>query len=223
MDDMPRWSIVAATVRRAIVAFRSLPRRPAMFYVRASARSLRLDDRWSFWATLPPRELAALVELARGRKSVVELGTGTGWTTLVLALAEPGRIVRSYDTQVKPQRAAYFALADADSRRRVLLVEGRGEEAEPPPEPVDLLYIDSNHEREIVRRSFERWRDRIACGGFVAFDDYVNDNYPGVREAVSELGLEGRIVGRVFVWTKAYGSGSDSGASSPAPTVAPDR
>jgi hypothetical protein len=205
MVEMPRRRIALATARRAMLALRFLPRGPATFYVRASTRALRLDDRWSFWVTLPPRELAALVELGRGRKSVVELGTGPGWTALVLALSEPGRIVRTYDTQVNPQRVAYFALVDSDARGRVVLVEGPGEEAEPPPEPVDLLYIDSNHEREIVRRSFERWRDHIACGGFVAFDDYVNDNFPGVREAVSELGLEGRIVGRMFIWKKASG------------------
>ena len=197
-----------------MLALRLLPRRPATFYVRACVQAFRLDDRWSFWATLPPRELAALVELGRGRKSVVELGTGTGWTAFVLALAEPGRVVRTYDTEVKTLRAAYVALADADARKRVHFVEGRGEEAEPPSEPVDLLYVDSNHEREIVRRSFEHWHDHLACGGHVAFDDYVNDRFPGVRQAVSELGLEGRIVGRVFIWTKARGP-----ASEPAPAA----
>ena len=95
-----------------------------------------------------------------------------------------------------------MAFADPDSRARILLVEGCGEEAEAPPEPVDLLYVDSNHDREIVCRSFEHWRDSLACGGFAAFDDYVNDNYRGVREAVSDLGLQGRTAGRLFIWEK---------------------
>lgn len=196
---VPRRRIVVAMARRALLALRLLPRRAGLVYARANLRALRLDDRWSYWSTLPPRELSVLVELARGRKSVVELGTGTGWTTLVLALAEPGRIVRTYDTQVKPHRAAYLALADADCRGRILTLAGRGEEAEPPPELVDLLYVDSNHDREVVRRSFEHWRERIACGGFAAFDDYINDNYPGVREAVAELGLRGWTAGRLFI------------------------
>lgn len=199
---VPRRRIVGAMVKRAILALRFLPRRAGLVYARAILRALRLDDRWSYWSTLPPQELAALVELARGRKSVVELGTGTGWTTLVLALAEPGRTVRTYDTQVKRHRSAYFALADDDCRSRIVTMSGPGEEGEPPPEPVDLVYVDSNHDREIVRRSFEHWRDRIACGGFAVFDDYANENYPGVRSAVAELGLRGRTAGRLFIWQK---------------------
>lgn len=189
--------------KRAILALYLLPRRAALAYARANLRALRLDDRWSYWSTLPPRELSILVDLARGRKSVVELGTGTGWTTLVLALSEPERIVRTYDTQVKPHRAAYLALAGDNCRERILTIAGAGEEAEPPSEPVDLLYVDSNHDREVVRRSFEHWRERIACGGFAAFDDYTNDNYPGVREAVADLGLQGRTAGRLFIWERA--------------------
>jgi methyltransferase family protein len=200
--DAHRRRILVESARRAILALRVLPRRAALFYVRASFRALRLDDRWSFWSTLPPRELSVLVDLTRGRKAVVELGTGTGWTALVLALAEPQCVVRTYDTLEKPHRAAYLALADPEARGRIVLVNGRGEEAAPPPDPIDLLYVDSNHDRAVVRRSFERWRDSIACGGFAAFDDYANDNYPGVREAVSELGLQGRTVGRLFIWTK---------------------
>jgi predicted O-methyltransferase YrrM len=188
-----------------MLALRLLPRRAALFYVRASFRALRLDDRWSFWSTLPPLELSTLVELARGRKTVVELGTGTAWTAVVLALSEPQRVVRSYDTLEKPHRAAYLRLADPEARGRIVLLQGRGEEAEPPPEPIDLLYVDSNHDRAVVRQSFDRWRDSIASGGFAAFDDYVNDAYPGVREAVSELGLEGRTVGRLFIWKKPRG------------------
>jgi predicted O-methyltransferase YrrM len=185
-----------------MLALRLLPRRAAFFYLRANLRALRLDDRWNFESTLPPRELSALVGLTRGRKAVVELGTGTAWTTIVLALSEPERTVRTYDIAEKPHRAAYLALADPETRRRIVLVEGRGEEAEPPAEPIDLLYIDSNHDREVVRQSFERWHGSIASGGFAAFDDYENVNYPGVREAVTELGLEGRTVGRLFIYEK---------------------
>jgi predicted O-methyltransferase YrrM len=198
--DARRRRILFVTTQRAIIAGRALPRRSARFYVRASIRSLALEDRWSFWSALPPQELSVLVDLARDRKSVVELGTGTAWTTFVLALAEPGRQVRTYDTQVKPQRPAYVALADVESRARVAFVEGRGEEAELPETPVDLLYVDSNHSRDVVRRSFEHWRPTIAQGGFVVFDDYVNDHYPGVRQAVADLGLHGRTEGRLFVW-----------------------
>ena len=34
----------------------------------------------------------------------------------------------------------------------------------------------------------------------VVFHDYDDPSYPGVAEAVAELGLEGRRVARMFVW-----------------------
>jgi hypothetical protein len=40
----------------------------------------------------------------------------------------------------------------------------------------------------------------VAPGGVAAFHDYGHPEYPGVREAVAELGLEGREEGGLFVW-----------------------
>jgi hypothetical protein len=198
----PRWRAAAAAARNSALGFRLLPPRSARFYARANLLALRLDDRWNFVSTLPPRELAVLIDLARGGKCVVELGTGTGWTSLVLALAEPGRVVRTYDPRLPPHRDAYERLADPDARHRVQFVTARGEEADPPDEPIDLVFVDSNHTREIVRASFEHWEPHVARGGHVVFDDYANDTYPGVREAIADLGLEGTAAGRLFVWRR---------------------
>jgi predicted O-methyltransferase YrrM len=203
---LSRWRAVARAASNSTLALRVLPRSAGRFYARANLLALRLDDRWNFVSTLPPRELAVLVGLARGKKSVVELGTGTAWTSLVLALAEPGRVVTTYDIQPKAGREAYVALVDADTRARVRLLTGPGEQGEPPDVPVDLLYIDSNHSREIVRASFEHWEPHVGPGGHVAFDDYRNESYPGVHEAVADLGLAGRTAGRLFIWRKPEGS-----------------
>jgi hypothetical protein len=39
----------------------------------------------------------------------------------------------------------------------------------------------------------------LAPGATVAFDDYANPDYPGVREAIAELGLTGGSRGSLFV------------------------
>jgi hypothetical protein len=39
-------------------------------------------------------------------------------------------------------------------------------------------------------------------GGVIAFHDFDHPDYPGVREAVEELGLTGEVRGGVFVWRK---------------------
>ena len=45
------------------------------------------------------------------------------------------------------------------------------------------------------------WRPVLAPGATVAFDDYANPDYPGVREAIAELGLAGERRGAMFVHT----------------------
>jgi hypothetical protein len=50
-----------------------------------------------------------------------------------------------------------------------------------------------------VLAAFRAWRDSLATNGVVVFHDYDHPSYPGVREAVAELGLGGRSVGGMFV------------------------
>ena len=49
-------------------------------------------------------------------------------------------------------------------------------------------------------RAFAAWRGALAPGAIVVFHDYGHPAYPGVREAVNELGLRGSERGGVFVW-----------------------
>ena len=100
-----------------------------------------------------------------------------------------------------PQRQRYVDLVAADVRERVTFAQRGGEE---PAElvQVDLLYIDTNHERDLVLACFEQWMPRVVSGGLVVFDDYVHPRFTGPAEAIRELGLPGRRLGRMFVWSK---------------------
>jgi predicted O-methyltransferase YrrM len=132
---------------------------------------------------------------------VVEIGTGTGWTTAALALADRERRVLSFDPRVWPERDRYLRLAGADAVRRIELVAAGGEDG--PGERTfspDLMFVDGSHERELTVRTFTSWRPALAPGAIVAFHDHDNPEYPGVGEAIRELGLEGEVAGDVFVW-----------------------
>jgi predicted O-methyltransferase YrrM len=146
-----------------------------------------------------PDDLARLLELARGRREVVELGTGTAWTTISLALADPRRRVTSFDPIVRPERERYLGLAGARARGRIELVAAPGERGPRPGQRVELLFVDSSHDREDTVREVEAWRGALAPGAIVALDDYDHPDYPGVREAVAELGLRGEQAGTLFV------------------------
>jgi predicted O-methyltransferase YrrM len=186
---------------RLLLSLRVLPARVARFFWRAWRHALRTGDRFSLVSPARPAELAELLDLARGRTAVVELGTGTAWTAISLALAEPARRVVSCDPYVRVEREAYLELAGLPVRERVELrnePDTAGRRAGDPP--VQLLFIDSSHAREATVAAFRAWSAALAPGAIVVFHDHGNPEYPGVREAVEDLELSGQVSGSLFVW-----------------------
>ena len=178
---------------------RALPPRVAWFQARARALAHRDGDRFSLTSVTRPRDLRTLLSVAERRAHVVELGTATGWTAISLALADPGRRVTAYDIVARPEPARYLRLAGADTRSRIELVTAAGADGPRDDRPVHLLYIDSSHERRATVDEVGAWRSALAPGAAIVFDDYDHPDYPGVREAVQELGLAGESAGTLFV------------------------
>ncbi len=176
-----------------------LPPRVAGFQLRARRVAWRSQDYLSLMSSTRPRDLRTLLALARGRDRVVELGTATGWTAISLALAASGRRVITYDIAARPEPERYLGLVGSSVRRRVERVIAPGSEGPRDAAPVDMLYIDSSHEREQTIAEVTAWRPVLAPGAPIAFDDYGHPDYPGVAEAVAELGLTGRLYGTLFV------------------------
>lgn len=171
------------------------------FLWRARRLARRRGHEWGLQAATHGGDLAELLRLARGRRRVVELGTGPGWTAIALALDDPDRRVVTYDPVEHEHRAEYLALAPR-ARERIEWVAAEGASgAGASTEPVDLLFVDSTHEREPTLAEFAAWRPRLAPGAVVAFHDYGHPDFPGVEEAIRELGLEGERRGGMFVWT----------------------
>ena len=179
-----------------------MPRRVAAFYLRAFWTALRTRDSYTSVIATRPSDAEHLLALADGRLAVAELGTGTAWTTIALALADPRRRVVSYDPEAHPQRERYLALIDAGTRGRIELHQGPGQDARPDPGSVDFLFVDCAHDRVSTADSFRAWEPAIVPGGVVAFHDYDHPEFPGVRDAVEELQLRGEVRGGVFVWRK---------------------
>lgn len=196
-----------ANVLRRVAALRRhrdlrvLPPRVALYILRARLLAARRDEDWARFSSLPPASLARLLELARGAGRVVELGTAMGWTTGALALG--GSAVTSYDPVRYDGRAQYLDLLGRAARARIELVTATGSAGGPGGAAVDLLFVDSSHERAETVAEFTAWRPVIRRGGIVAFHDYRNPDFPGVAAAIHEdLGLAGEQVGDMFVWRK---------------------
>lgn len=180
---------------------RALPPRVAWFQARARVVAHRTGDRFSLTSVTRPRDLRTLLSVADGRDHVVELGTATGWTAISLALARAVRRVTTFDIVQRPEPARYLRLASTGVRERIELVTAAGADGPRDERPVDLLYIDSSHDRQETVDEVRAWRPALAPGAAIVFDDYGHPDYPGVREAIAELGLDGRAAGTLFVAT----------------------
>jgi predicted O-methyltransferase YrrM len=173
-------------------------RQPALFQARAMLRAQRLGDDWALDSSTRPSDVAELLRLARGRRTVVELGTATGWTAGALVLADAARRVTSFDPVVREHRGAYLRLLPRSARERLELVQASGHDAR--GDGVQLLFVDSSHERAATVAEVRAWRPRLAPGALVVLHDYGNPAYPGVEQAVEELGLGGRSHAGSWVW-----------------------
>lgn len=184
---------------RYAVRLRRLPLRVAWFLWRARLLARRTADPFSLVSATRPADLALLLRLVRDRGRVVELGTGTAWTALAFALADSRREVISYDPIARPERDRYMELVSSDVQARVQLISEPGSRGPASDEMIDLLYVDSSHSRQGTIEEIRAWRPVLRAGALVVFDDYTHGDYPGVREAVVELGLRGDQRGTLFV------------------------
>ena len=190
-----RLALQAASLAR-------LPRPVAAFWLRAMRRAQAEKDTWSIDVACRPAELRVLLDALAGAQRIAEVGTAAAWTTCCLALARPGREVHSWDVEAHPERERYLALLAPADRARVHLHERPGGLGPSDPPPVDAVFVDSSYEREETVSTFRTWEPALAPGGIVAFHDWEDAAYPGVTEAVRELGLLGEARGHLFVWRK---------------------
>lgn len=194
---MARGAVRAA---RRVAALRGLPPAVALFHARAYRVATRTEDVFSLRSAARPYELRQLLDLADGHDTVAELGTGTAWTAIALALADSGRRVITYDPIVRPERERYLTLVRPGVRERIDCVPQAGEAATPTPGSVGLVFVDSAHDRASTVATVHAWRPALTPGGVMAFHDFDHPDWPGVREATETLGLRGDVVGGLFVW-----------------------
>jgi predicted O-methyltransferase YrrM len=200
LGPFERSSSLHRGLRQGVYLVR-LPPRVRRFYVHAVLIALRRGDRRSLVGSTRPRELGALLRAAHGRRQVVEVGTGTAWTAISLVLSDRDRRVTTYDVRDYDERHWYLDLLAPADRSRLDLVLGSGPGADTGETELrpDLVFIDSSHEREETKAAFLTWARRVVPGAVVAFHDYGDPAWPGVRQAVDELRLTGRACGFLFL------------------------
>ena len=154
-------------------------------------------------ASLRFDEAAFLFRTVRslGRATIAELGRFKGGSTFLIAVAmAPGSELWSYDLHVEAPAGTTGEALDADlvaaleryDLGGVHVIVGDTRTVDPPPSPLDLLFVDADHRYAGARADFERWRAFVRPGGHVLLHDAVDTGgwgttYPGVRRLVAEI------------------------------------
>jgi predicted O-methyltransferase YrrM len=172
-------------------------------------------------ASLQLDEAALLYRLARDVQTgpVAEIGRFKGGSTLIFAAALPDRAeLWSYDFHVALRPDMPGAQLDDELRTalerfglaaKVHLVVADSRTVEPPPAPLELLFIDGDHSYDGAKADFERWSAFVRPGGQLLFHDAVDTGgygnvYPGVVRLMTEIGLTETGT----AWERQPGAGS---------------
>jgi predicted O-methyltransferase YrrM len=142
-----------------------------------------------------------VLALAKQAKSIVEVGTSHGYSTLWLAAAAKVNGGRVLTCDKRPERiaAARQNFADADLADVIEILEGDARDTlRGRSEPVDLLFIDA--EKSLYETFFDVVYPRLVKGGLVVADnavshqdeleDYISyvENHPNLESAMVPIG-----------------------------------
>lgn len=162
--------------------------------------------------TMAEEEHAALKcrldDVAEVPGCILEIGSGVGITTALLAGWAPDRQVVTIDTfagmPMKPgeQRAAFEERTAAFTNVRSIIAASQDALF---AEPIAGLLIDGAHDYASCKADIEKYMPLVSLGGFVALHDFAySPKFVGVVRAVHETNLHVERVGRLaWVWPQA--------------------
>lgn len=118
-------------------------------------------------------ELANIAALVPENGTIVEIGTGQGGTSAIFHTVTSQKGVKIYTIDVAPSSRAYESLKDTD----VEIIAKASSEYAPVwmqkiGRPIDLLFIDGNHNFQYVFGDFNLWVPYLRPSGLVVFHDY---------------------------------------------------
>lgn len=122
---------------------------------------------------------------------VVELGSLFGRSSIIIGEVSK---IKKYDfycvdafvTDGEPAKET-FIKSVKDVYSRCNLIEGFTDEVVKSwKKPIDLLFIDANHQDEGINADCENWLPFVKPRGLAAFHDYKNLSFPAVRKRVDQ-------------------------------------
>lgn len=132
--------------------------------------------------------------------TIVEIGTGLGGTAKLFRAATRNKNISIFTVDIAPFRLTYKNLQNED----VVIVPRPSAEfarvwKEEAKRPIDLLYIDGDHQFCSVYEDFILWAPHVRPGGMVVFHDYDAPERGGVVHLGVRVCLD--TVGRLKLLT----------------------
>jgi len=152
-------------------------------------------------------EHEAFLKWAIGRRQIVEIGVAEGASACalreamsgdgVLTLIDPYHLSR-FRALNALQRAAHSAVARFGSSKTIWIQEFSHQAVKEWNSPIDLLFIDGDHDLSAVHQDWNEWSRFVVPGGLALFHDarvfengWPTPDYGPVR-AVNELFRNGK-------------------------------
>jgi len=164
-------------------------------------------------------------QLSSGAK-VVELGSFQGRSSVVIAsVLPPGGMLYCVDhfKGSLEHQGNEFKLDDllskftsniknhhVDDKIALLVMDTLQAANEFEMESVDLLFVDASHDYESIRADILYWYSKLKVGGLLVCHDY-STYWPGVREAIESLQLEGQVLAD-SLWSHQKDRSSEEGS-----------
>lgn len=131
---------------------------------------------------------------------IVEIGAAWGWSASKMAEASDDSVgIITIDPwtlapqKQQPERERLFWQTIQPYKRRITAIKSFSQDVDVEAvlrgRQIDLLFIDGDHHYEPVRDDCLKFSPFVRSGGLLVFHDYVNDRWPGVRQAVDEFAV----------------------------------
>jgi len=118
-------------------------------------------------------EAVMLLEHAREKKLIVDIGTFWGLSASIMSLV--AEQVITIDVYMKFNGLTYEQVqrGGLSKFKNITAIESDADEvARTFSKPVDLIFIDANHEYKNVKGNFDSWFPKVTVGGEILFHDY---------------------------------------------------
>ncbi len=138
-----------------------------------------------------------------GLKTVLELGTGTGESTVAFLSAAKKIGGRVYSVDIDPCEKAHAAVKAHGLEKYWTFIQGSSLEV-PWGRKIDHLFVDTVHTYEQVTAELKKYEPQVRRGGLITLHDIVT--WPGVMEAMNAY-VKGRSDLRVYRYLNNNGLG----------------